>query len=103
MFADVINSYTYDAASTGYLYDMVSIDVRTYLAVGQAGKIYYLHYPASVGYTDVATNYTLSSLGKDLYGIAGSATNGYIAVGSAGCFIYASAYSGTWTAGATYI
>jgi len=103
LFSDTITQSTYDAISTGYLNDMVSIGVTTYIAVGQAGKIYYIHYPISSAHSDAATNYTLGSLGKDLYGIAGNDTNGYVSVGSAGCFIYASAYSSTWTAGSTYI
>jgi hypothetical protein len=38
----------------------------------------------------------LPTLGKDLYEIAGSSTNNYVAVGSAGCLIYATSYTGTW-------
>jgi photosystem II stability/assembly factor-like uncharacterized protein len=93
-----------DTVNTGAFYG-ISVISGTIIVVGDNGKIYSFPDPgaAALSYTNIS-NFTISSFTKDLYSIAGNATNNYVIVGSGGTFLYAASVgTGAWTAAGTYI
>jgi hypothetical protein len=67
-----------------------------FLAVGGGSLLYW-----SGASTPSITRADIS--GYTLYGVAGSSTTNYVVVGDSGTLLYASAYTGAWAAGGTYI
>lgn len=85
--------YTYSGASITL--NKVKYLNSQFLAVGGGALLYW-----TGASTPSITRADIS--GQTLYGVAGSSTTNYVVVGDSGTLLYASAYTGAWSAGATY-